>query len=86
MLKGVNKHVVEVVDFDNEYFERAILFVKAGKQEKGEDALKENARHYLGGIRYRPRRAGGWRHWAMLALQWGGAMAVGALLAGWLIK
>lgn len=86
MLKGVNKQVVEVVDFDNDYFERAILFVKAGKQEKGEDALRENAHRYLGSIRYRPRRISGWRRWGLRILQWGGAMALGALIAGWLIK
>ena len=28
MLKGVNKQVVEVVEVDNEFFERAILFIK----------------------------------------------------------
>ena len=29
MLKGVNKQVVEVVEVDNEFFERAILFTYA---------------------------------------------------------
>lgn len=86
MLKGVNKHVVEVVDFDNEYFERAILFVKAGKQGKEEDTLRENAHRYLGSIRYRPHRLGTWRYWLRAALQWGGAMALGALAAALLIK
>ena len=36
MLKGVNKQVVEVVEVDNEFFERAILFVKPEKQQNGE--------------------------------------------------
>ena len=31
MLKGVNKHVVEVVDMENEYFEKAILFLRPGR-------------------------------------------------------
>ena len=44
MLKGVNKQVVEVVEVDNEFFERAILFVKAEKQQHEEETLRENAR------------------------------------------
>lgn len=86
MLKGVNKQVVEVVEVDNEYFERAILFVKADKQPEGEEALRENAHRYLGSIRYRPRRRSGWRFWGMRLLQWGSAMAAGAFLASILIK
>lgn len=86
MLKGINKQVVEVVEVDNEYFERAILFVKADKQPEGEEALRENAHRYLGSIRYRPHGRRGWRLWVERALQWGGAMAAGALLAGYLIK
>ena len=61
MLKGVNKQVVEVVEVDNEFFERAILFVKPEKQQNGEEALRENARRYVGSLRWRPRQPGGWR-------------------------
>lgn len=52
MLKGVNKQVVEVVEVDNEFFERAILFVKPEKQQNGEEALRENARRYVGSLRW----------------------------------
>ena len=52
MLKGVNKQVVEVVEVDNEFFERAILFVKPEKQQNGEEALRENARRYVGCLLY----------------------------------
>ena len=38
MLKGVNKQVVEVVEVDNEFFERAILFVK---QENSRTGMKQ---------------------------------------------
>ncbi len=86
MLKGVNKHVVEVVDFDNEYFERAILFVKAGKQGKGEESLKESARRYLGSIRYRPRSAGSWKRWLLITLFWAATLAAGVALAAFLLK
>ena len=32
MLKGVNKSVVEINNTDNEYIEKAILFIKPDKQ------------------------------------------------------
>ena len=75
-----------MVDVDNEYFERAILFVKPEQQEKGEDALRENAHRYLGSIRYRLHRLRGWKRWTLWLMQWAGAMAVGVALGGWLIK
>ena len=78
MLKGVNKQVVEVVEVDNEFFERAILFVKP--------ALRENARRYVGSLRWRPRQPGGWRLWGVRLAQWGSAVGLGALLGGLLIK
>lgn len=86
MLKGVNKQVVEVVDVDNEYFERAILFIKPEKQEKGEAALRECAHRYLGSIRYRPRRLRGWRRWVIRAMLLACAVGAGVMLALWVIK
>lgn len=75
MLKGVNKQVVEVVEVDNEFFERAILFVKPEKQQNGEEALRENARRYVGSLRWRPRQpaAGGCgaSGWPNGAAPWG---------------
>ena len=73
MLKGVNKQVVEVVEVDNEFFERAILFVKPEKQQNGEEALRENARRYVGSLRWRPRQPGGCgaSGWPNGAAPWG---------------
>ena len=72
MLKGVNKQVVEVVEVDNEFFERAILFVKPEKQQNGEEALRENARRYVGSLRWRPRQPGcGAFGWPNGAAPWG---------------
>ncbi len=56
MLKGVNKKVVEVIDIDNEYFERAILFVKPTEQKHDEKVIKERANLYIKGINYVPKR------------------------------
>ena len=43
MLKGVNKHVVEVVDMENEYFEKAILFLRPGRPGFDESTLRQRA-------------------------------------------
>ncbi|MEG0017163.1 MAG: hypothetical protein RSB36_01045 [Hydrogenoanaerobacterium sp.] len=47
MLRGVNKKIIEVIDTQNEYFERAILFVKNGKIEENEGDIKKNADTFL---------------------------------------
>lgn len=85
MLKGVNKRVVEIVEPENEFFERAILFVKAEKQQHGEDALRENAQQYLGSLHWQPRRPG-LRLWALRLLPWGAAAAAGAMLGSLILK
>ncbi len=86
MLKGVNKQVVEVVEVDNEFFERAILFIKPEQQQHGEEALRENARRYVGTLHWRPRRVCGWRLWGARLAWWGSALGLGTLLGGLLIK
>ena len=57
MLKGINKRVVEVVDIENEYFEKAILFLRAGRPDSDEGLLRQRAGEYVRAIKYRPRRA-----------------------------
>ena len=57
MLKGVNKRVVEVVDIESEYFEKAILFLRAGRPDTDEGALRRRAGEYVRTLKYRPRRA-----------------------------
>ena len=56
MLKGINKRVVEVVDIENEYFEKAILFLRAGRPDSDEGLLRQRAGEYVRAIKYRPRR------------------------------
>lgn len=56
MLKGVNKQVVEVVELENEYFERAILFLRPGRPGYDEPTLRQRAGEYVRGLKYRPRR------------------------------
>ena len=76
MLKGVNKQVVEVVDMESEYFEKAILFLRAGRPDPGEGVLRQRAGEYLRTIKYRPRQGIDWQR-ALLA----GLAAAGVLLA-----
>jgi len=76
MLKGVNKHVVEVVDIESEYFEKAILFLRPGRPDSDEGTLRQRAGEYLRAIKYRPRRGFPGR-WVLAA----GLAAAGALLA-----
>ncbi len=57
MLKGVNKRVVEVVDIESEYFEKAILFLP----DTDEGALRRRAGEYVRTIKYRPRQGFSWK-------------------------
>ncbi len=43
MVKGVSKQIVEVIHTENEYFEKAILFVNPEKFELENHELKEQA-------------------------------------------
>ena len=54
MIKGVNRRVVEITSTDNEYFEKAVLYVKADKRDVPAARLEEEAREYMG--RIAPRR------------------------------
>ena len=84
MLKGVNKKVVEVMDIDNEYFEKAILFIKAEKQERDERTIKEKATSYLKDIRYTPRAPVTTATVLLGMLKFAAAAMVGAVIASML--
>lgn len=81
MLKGINKRVVEVVDIENEYFEKAILFLRAGRPDADEGTLRRRAGEYIRTIKYRPRQGFGWRRGLFFALAGGLLLAVGLILA-----
>lgn len=82
MLKGVNKSVVEVMDIESEYFEKAILFLRPGRGAVDEGTLRRKAGEYLGGIRYQPRRKK--IGWWLLAVGLGGLVVLLGL-AVWVI-
>jgi hypothetical protein len=82
MLKGINKNVIEISDTGNDCFERAILFLRPGK-EHGEEQLGARAREFLAGLRLRRRMlwAGSWA-WGLrlLAAACAGAGAAATLM------
>ncbi len=84
MVRGVNKKVVEVVDMEHEYFERAILFVKEQQNDREDPVLRQEAGRYIKELHYRPGRRGRFGRWALLLFQLGCAAAVGAAVMGFL--
>lgn len=59
-VKGVSKQIIEVVNTENETFEKAILFLRTAKQDSNETALRREAEEYLQGLAVpalRPRKS-----------------------------
>lgn len=50
MIRGVNKHIIEVVNTENDYFEKAILFVNPNKADAGQREIMHVASDYLGSM------------------------------------
>ncbi|MBP1559102.1 MAG: hypothetical protein J6B40_05990 [Oscillospiraceae bacterium] len=80
MVRGVNKKMVEVVEMDHEYFERAILIVREMQQEKDEPLLRQEASRYIKNLRYRPTKQKHFNGRALMLFRLGGAAAAGAAL------
>ena len=78
MVRGVSKKMVEVVEMDHEYFERAILIVRPPQQDKEEPLLRQEASRYIKSLRYRPSHRGRLSPRALLLFRLGAAAAAGA--------
>lgn len=50
MLKGVNRHIVEINNPQNEYFEKAILYIKQEKLDIPPHEISAEAREYLASL------------------------------------
>ena len=50
MIKGVNRRIVEITSTEHEFFEKAVLYVRADKCNLPSDKITEEAREYLGRI------------------------------------
>lgn len=81
MIKGVNKQIVEINNPQNEYFEKAILYIRPSKQTIPTKELNIEAMEYLNrlGRRKAPVR------WGTVFTVAGCVSAIGALVAGILI-
>lgn len=47
MVKGVNRQIIEIRSTDSRYFERALLFVRAGQGVQPKEDLQLEAEKYL---------------------------------------
>lgn len=47
MLKGVNKQIIEINDIENEYFYKAILFVRPESSPRPHEYLNKRANEYI---------------------------------------
>ncbi len=50
MIKGVNRRIVEITSTEHEFFEKAVLYVKADKSDIPTEKITDEAREYLGRI------------------------------------
>lgn len=55
MMKGVNKQIVEINHTDNDYFEKAILYVKPDKINFTKQELSHEAEQYLNSLGFRKK-------------------------------
>ena len=81
MVRGVHRKIIEVVDPQDEYFEKAILFVRDPARAGDPAGMQQRAEAYLAQLRRsfadRGRAAGGPRWKAWLAVL--GVLALGVL-------
>ena len=47
MIKGVNKRIIEINEYESKMFEKAILFLKPGAQNFNDINIKIEAKKYL---------------------------------------
>lgn len=57
MIRGTQKAIFEVVDLQNPYFEKAILFLKIPQDEENALMLESKAKEYVSSIEYKPLRS-----------------------------
>ena len=89
MLRGVYKLAIEVIDIENEHFDRAILFVKSSCSGMEKSLMDSSARDYLSGISYKPQTLSRGRkifNGILTVFKWVSAAAVGAVLSIFLMQ
>ncbi len=56
MIKGINKQVLEIIETNNGYFEKALFFVKPEYSGYSENKLREFAQNELKSAMYPPKQ------------------------------
>lgn len=54
MLRGVNKSIIEILETENQYFEKVILFVRPNHLEKDKVFLDKKAKEYVNEVNLKP--------------------------------
>lgn len=50
LIKGINRHIIEITDTDNAYYERALLVLKPEYASAERELLEKEARKVLKGL------------------------------------
>lgn len=82
MIKGVNKRIVEINNPQNEYFEKAILYIRPSKQSVPQKELNIEAMDYLNRLGRKKATV----PWGTILTVTGCISAIGAVVAGILIS
>ena len=77
MVKGVNRQIIEITDFNSNFYERALLIVKPECSYLEEDILKKEAKYLLNNFDapYFSKSKNKFFYWL---LRLGGAAVIGA--------
>lgn len=56
MVKGVNKQIIEINGDENDYFDKAILFVKPERRFISQNSLQKEAKTYIQNLEEKPQQ------------------------------
>lgn len=85
MVKGINKQIIEIKCTNDEFFEKALLFVRGDKADIPRDVLAEHSAALFGELTPQgsPRAGKGRRFFAAAAVLYAvGAVICGAVVCG----
>lgn len=84
MVKGVNRRIIEISSTGNEYFEKAVLYIRPNCQDVPEKLIAEEARCFLNGISAgrRPLLSANLKRLIAAALITGAVLIIAARLLG----
>ncbi len=84
-MRGVNKLIVEIKDTENEYFDRAILFIKPNKAAAEQSELDKSARKLLSAVRDGGSGKSGKKIWIAVCVTLGILAAAAGTALVWIL-